>query len=238
MRLQMLFFKAMKKKHYFTKIDILLWIISWALIITTFFAFSKDGCLNLIVSLIGVIALILAAKGNPIAQLLMIVFAIIYAIISFECAYYGEMITYAFMSGPMAAYAFFAWIKNPYKGNKSEVKVNVLSKKEIVFMFILTCAVTIAFYFILKHFNTANLEVSTLSVTTSFLAVYMTARRSPFYAVCYAANDIVLVILWIMMLKKDIAYLPVVICFSVFFVLDIYGFISWRQMQRRQAEGK
>ena len=225
----------MKRKHYFTKTDLILWLVSWALIIISYFLFSKDGYLNLIVSLIGVFSLVLVAKGNPIAQLLLIVFAILYGIISYECAYYGEMITYVFMSGPMAAYAFFTWIKNPYKGNKSEVKVNKLSKKEIVIMFLLTAAVTVAFYFILKHFNTANLEVSTLSVTTSFIAVYLTARRSPFYAIGYAANDIVLIVLWIMMLARDMSYLSVVMCFCVFFALDIYGFISWRRREAKQG---
>ena len=83
-------------------------------------------------------------------------------------------------------------------------------------------------------FHTANLIPSTISVTTSFLAVYLTFRRSAFYAIGYAANDIVLIILWVLATISDISYLSVAICFVVFLVNDIYGFINWSRMQKRQ----
>lgn len=41
----------------------------------------------------------------------------------------------------------------------------------------LAFAVTAVFYFILKHFNNANINPSTISVTTSFAAVYLTFRE-------------------------------------------------------------
>lgn len=137
------------------------------------------------------------------------------------------MITYLGMTAPMAVFAFVSWIKNPYNGKKSEVKVNDLKFAEIIFMLLLTAAVTIIFYFILKFFNTANLLPSTLSVTTSFIAVYLTFRRSPYFALAYAANDIVLIVLWLLASLTDISYVSVTVCFIMFLVNDIYGFISW-----------
>ena len=79
----------------------------------------------------------------------MVLFAIVYSFISFSFRYYGEMITYAGMTLPMAVLALVSWLKNPYKGNKSEVTVNRLSRKEVPLMVLLTAAVTVAFYFIL-----------------------------------------------------------------------------------------
>ena len=87
-----------------------------------------------------------------------------------------------------------------------------------------------------KCFNTANIIPSTISVTTSFLAVYLTFRRSPYFALAYAANDIVLIILWILASLYDIRYVSVVVCFIAFFANDIYGFVSWRKMKTRQQE--
>jgi len=97
--------------------------------------------------------------------------------------------------------------------------------------------VTVVFYFILRHFNTANLLPSTLSVTTSFMAVYLTFRRSAWYAIAYAANDIILIILWIFAAVTDVSYISVIICFTMFLVNDIYGFISWKKMSVRQNQG-
>lgn len=227
-----------KLLNYFTKFEIGLWTISVLLILISFCVFDRENYLTLVASIIGATFLIFNAKGNPIGQFLTIVFSILYGIISYSFSYYGEMITYLGMTMPMAFFALISWLKNPYKNNKSEVKVNRLSKKEIVFMLILTAIVTILFYFILSYFNTANLIPSTISVTTSFLAVYLTFRRSPYFALAYALNDLVLIVLWVLATKTEISYLSVAICFIVFFVNDMYGFINWKKMEKRQKNNE
>lgn len=230
--------KAKARLNYFTKGEILLWSVSVLLIAVSFLAFEGGGILRPAASLIGVTSLIFNAKGNPFGQLLMVVFSVMYGIISYSFSYYGEMITYLGMTAPMAVFSLISWLKNPYNGNKSEVKVNKLSKKEIVFMLFLTTAVTAVFYYILAFFNTANLAPSTVSVTTSFLAVYLTFRRSEFYAVAYAANDLVLIVLWVLASVSNTSYISVVICFIIFFANDIYGFYSWSKMKKRQEAVK
>ena len=73
-------------------------------------------------------------------------------------------------------------------------------------------------------------------MTTSFLAVYLTFRRSPGYALGYAANDVVLIVLWVLAALADPAYVSVAVCFAAFLVNDLYGFFSWRKMECRQRE--
>ena len=222
--------------NYFTKGEAALWLCSVTAIAASFLIFDRTDWLKLAASLIGITALIFNAKGNPAGQILIIVFSVLYGIISYSFAYYGEMITYMGMSAPMAVLAFISWVRNPYNGNRSEVKVNRIKRGEIVFMLILTAQVTVAFYFILDRFGTANLVPSTISVTTSFIAVYLTFRRSEFYALAYAANDLILIVLWVMAAISDISYLSVIICFAMFLINDLYGFISWRKMGKRQAD--
>ena len=204
-------------KTYFSKTDLFLWTSSVVLILISFSVFDRSNYMTLCASLIGVTSLIFSAKGNPFGQLLMVIFSLLYGIISYSFTYYGEMITYLGMTMPMAIFSLIAWLKNPYNGNKSEVKVNVLTVKEHLFMWVLTLLVTVLFYFILKHFNTANIIPSTISVTTSFLAVYLTYKRSPYFAVAYACNDIILIILWILATLYDTHYISVIVCFSTFF---------------------
>ena len=194
--------------------------------------------MTLCASLIGVTSLIFNAKGNPFGQVLMIIFSILYGIISYSFAYYGEMITYICMTGPMAVFALISWLRNPYNGNKSEVAVNRIKSKELILLLLLATVVTVIFYYILAAFNTANLLPSTFSVTTSFIAAYLTFRRSPYFAAVYAINDMVLIVLWIMASTTDISYLSVIVCFVVFLVIDLYGFISWLKMQKRQGVEK
>ena len=219
---------------YFSPFEWSLWLTSMLIIVIFFAIFDREGYLTLISSLIGVTSLIFAAKGNPIGPLLMIAFSILYGIISYSFSYYGEMITYLGMTLPMSVFALASWLKNPYKNKKSEVRVNRISKAEAIFAATLSAAVTVAFYFILEAFDTANIIPSAVSVTTSFLAVYLTWRRSPYYALAYAANDIVLIILWIIASMHDPSYLSVTVCFAVFLVNDLYGFINWQRMAQRQ----
>lgn len=223
-----------KIKKYFTKSEILLWLCSVGFIVGSFAVFDRENYLTLTASVIGATSLIFNAKGNPFGQVLMIVFSILYGIISYSCSYYGEMITYLGMTAPMALFSLVAWLKNPYKGNKAEVTVNKIRAKEYVLLALLTLAVTVLFYFILNALETANIIPSTISVTTSFIAVYLTFRRSPYFAIGYAANDIVLIVLWVMAMLSNISYLSVVVCFIAFLVNDIYGFINWNKMYKRQ----
>ena len=67
--------------------------------------------------------------------------------------------------------------------------------------------------------------------------MYLTFRRSPYFALAYAANDIVLIVLWVLAAVTDITCSSVIICFVVFLVNDLYGFISWRKMEKRQCAG-
>lgn len=224
------------KKRYFSIGEAALWGGSVLAITLSFFMFGGSDYMTLVASLVGVTALIFIAKGNPVGQALTIVFSLMYGVISFACAYYGEMLTYVGMTMPMAIFALVAWIRHPYKGNKSEVEVRKITKKEWVIMWVIAAAVTAVFYFILKVLNTANLIPSTLSVTTSFAAVYLTFRRSPYYAVMYAVNDVVLIVLWGLASVQNSMYISVVICFAAFLANDIYGFVNWKRMEKRQSE--
>ena len=230
------FGEDMKKLFdYFTKFEITLWFSSILFILISFFLFDRNNYFTLVSSLVGVTSLILCAKGNPWGQVLMILFSTFYGFTSYTFSYYGEMITYLCMTLPMSVIALISWLKNPYNGNRSEVKVNTISKCECVFICFLTIIVTIIFYFVLNHFNTANIVPSTISVTTSFVAVYLTFRRSPYFALAYATNDVVLIVLWVLASITDIHYISVVVCFVAFLANDVYGFINWLRMKKRQS---
>ena len=159
-----------------TRFELILWITSVLVVSVSFLIPSEKDYLTLIASLIGVTALIFCAKGYAFGQVLIIAFAVFYGIISFYFKYYGEMITYLGMSAPMAVMALISWLRHPYKNTK-EVEVNKMTKRQVAIMIVVTAVVTVAFYFILWALNTASLAVSTVSVATSFLAVYMTYSR-------------------------------------------------------------
>ncbi len=217
-----------------SKFELALWLSSIFVVMLSFFSTSESNDLTLAASLIGVTALIFVSKGHVFGQILTVIFSMFYGIISFKFHYYGEMITYLGMTTPIAILSVITWLKNPYNGTP-EVKVRRLSAKQILWLALSTAAVTIIFYFILKACGTANLIISTVSIATSFSASCLTMLRSPSYALAYAANDVVLIILWILAAVENIAYLPMIICFIMFLLNDTYGFFNWRKIQKRQS---
>lgn len=216
-----------------SKFELILWSVSIVVVTGSFFVQPSGDILSLIASLIGVTALIFVAKGYVLGQVLTVVFAVFYGIISYYFKYYGEMITYLFMTSPIAILSVVSWMKHPYE-KTAEVVVSRMNKKKIMIMLVFAIVVTVLFYFILKFLGTANLLFSTFSITTSFMASYLSYMRSPYYAIAYAGNDIVLIVLWVLASIQDISYLPMVLCFVMFFANDIYGFINWKRMRKRQ----
>lgn len=218
-----------------TRFEWALWLIS---ILTVTGAYALSGAmdpLTVITSLIGVTALILVARGDVWGQLLTVLFTVLYAGVSLKFRYYGELVTSLGMTAPIAVLTVRAWLKHPFEGT-SEVRVHRLDHRQRLWMVLLTIFVTVVFYFILAAFQTANLMVSTFSIATSFLASYLMLFRSPSYALAFAANDLILIALWVLAALDDLSYLPMIACFFMFLLNDLYGYFSWIRMRERQQK--
>ena len=210
-----------------------LWCTSVAVIILSAVLMGGADLFSVIASLIGVTALIFVAKGYVIGQILTVVFAVFYGVISYFQHYYGEMITYLGMTSPIALMAAVEWLRHPYEGTKV-VQIRRLSGKQRLLMWMLTLAVTAVFFFLLRALVNASLPLSTVSIATSFLASYLTLMRSPAYALAYAANDGVLIALWVIAALESPGCAPMIVCFAMFLLNDCYGFVNWRRMMRLQ----
>ena len=224
-----MFFRSFK----LTKKEIIIWLLS-TILLSISFLFAKSNLLYLLTSIIGISALLYLAKGEPHGQMLTILFSLLYAIVSYQYHYYGEMMTYLFMTLPSALIAMIIWYKHPHEKHKTVVRVSHLTKHKIMVLMVLTPLVTFLFYLLLNGLNTPNIYISTLSVATSFLASMLTFFRSRHYAIFYAINDLVLILLWSLATISDLSFLPMILCFIIFFIFDLYGFINWKKLSDEQ----
>ncbi|QJD64038.1 nicotinamide mononucleotide transporter [Streptococcus dysgalactiae subsp. equisimilis] len=143
---------------------------------------------------------------------------------------------YLFMTLPMAISSLFAWLNHPFEGNKSQVTISRLESADSRRLIMFTLVVTLVFYGVLASLKTAYLLVSTLSIATSFSAVYLSYKRSPYFALAYGLNDLVLILLWMHAAQTDSSQYAVVICFATFLINDSYTFYSWLMLQRYQEK--
>ncbi|MBR2635727.1 MAG: nicotinamide mononucleotide transporter [Oscillospiraceae bacterium] len=206
-----------------------LWILSVGAIALSALCFGGD-LLSTAASLIGVTSLIFLAKGYVFGQVLMVIFSLCYGAISLLFRYYGEAITYVGMTMPMALLAVFSWMRHTGTDSRSVI-IHRLTRGQWILGWILTAAVTAVFYFILKGLGNASLFFSTLSIATSFIAAYLSYFRSPYSCLGYAANDVVLIVLWLLAAAQDPSCTAMIVCFSVFLLNDLYGFFSWKKRE-------
>lgn len=218
-----------------TKKEWLLYLISLVIVVVSNFFANKIDVMNMFATAIGVTALIFIAKGDVFGQCLMLLFATLYAISSLKQHYYSEIITYLGMTAPISAFTIFTWLKNPSKKGENVVKVRKFTAQECFYTLLLTVAVTVVFYFVLKYLQTPNLIVSTISIATSFFASFLMLRRISFYAIGFALNDIVLIVLWAFASVNDLTCLSMVACFIVFLINDLHGFVRWRIRELQQS---
>ena len=211
-----------------------LWLVSLGCVIVSNLLTGHVDLLTLAAACIGITSLIFAAKGNVWSQILMIVFSILYGIISWQARYWGEMITYLGMTMPMAIWSTITWLKNPAESG-SAVAIQRLTARHIAGLVVFGAAVTGGFYWILRVLDTPNIVFSTISITTSFLAAALTMLRTSYYALGYASNDIILIVLWALASWENPVYIPVLVNFTIFFVNDLYGFFSWRKREHALA---
>lgn len=217
-----------------TRREWVLWLGSLAAVLAANLLAGDVDLLTLAATFVGITSLIFAAKGNVWAQILMILFSVLYGVISWRFCYWGEMITYLGMTLPMAVWSTVTWLRNPAE-NGHEVAIQRLTGRHVLWLVIFSAAVTAAFYGVLRALDTPNLLFSTVSVATSFLAASLTMLRSSYYALGYASNDVVLIVLWLLAALEDPAYLPVVVNFAIFLLNDLYGFFSWKKREMLYA---
>lgn len=110
----------------FTGSERVLWLVSVLSIIGAFIFSGSADIFTAASSPIGVTALMLTAKGMPVEQALIVVFAALYGVASFRLSYYSEMITYLGMISPIVVFAFLSRLKHPFK-NSAEIAVGRLT---------------------------------------------------------------------------------------------------------------
>jgi len=227
--------KKFNLKNIITWQEAILLIVELAIPLILYFVFKCDDYQNLLGAQLGIISIFFLAKASLIGIVLSLLFSLFYAITSLNFQYYGEAIIYFAFMIPLGIISGVIWFINRFKGT---TEVAILSTKKIDFMIgpIASVILTFGLFWLLRYLGTENIITSTLSLFTSFLALYFQIKRSRFTQLFYAANDIVLITLWTLATIEDISYIPIVSCFVFLLVNDLYGFFNWTRIKKRQDE--
>lgn len=227
----------MKKIFGLTIFELLLFLCSMIAIIVCFILGNDKNVLSFIVSLIGVVSVLVMAKGWTFGPIINISSSIIYSVLAIIEHYYGEAIAYLGIIVPIYVFTIISWFRNKNKDNSNVVEVNKIHWKEYLYVLLFSIPLTVGFYFLLRALNTSELVASTISLITNVIGTYLLLRRSSYYAISFIVNDIILIFMWsVTVAQKGVGYLPVVISYCVFLINNTYGLIRWKKQEIAQRK--
>lgn len=216
-----------KFEFYFLLIGTLL-----AIVITPIF---NGTIIDLLYTLLYFWTALLLAKGKYSCYIIGIVSTFFYAFVSYSNSYYGEVIIAMCCTLPLMIVGLVNWLK--HQDNTNTVIIKEITKKELIIVLLSQVIMAFCYYFILKMFNTTNLFVSTVSIVTSIIATYLTARRSDYGFIGFIIDDVILIALWIIpVIKGNLNLIPVLLCPVLLFINDIYGVYNWKQLKIKQGD--
>ena len=217
-----------------TKFEKILYSISLLSIFLSGIVF-KSEIISIASAAFGISCAIMQAKGKVASQFIGVILVALYSIVSFKNGFYGEILIYIFIMLPLFISGIVSWLKN--KDHKTNmVKPYELTKKEWIILAIISIVLFIGLYFLLRHFNTKQLLISTLSMVTSLFATYLIARRNKYGFLFYMGNDIILFILWgLPVLSGNLMLMPMIINPIINFINDNYGWYNWKKNIKKRA---
>ena len=208
------------------KFEITLFTLSVILILGLGFYLHCE-LLSIVVAFLGFFSALNQAKGYVLGQVTGVIMAVLYSLMSYNNQYYGEVIVYLLVILPLYISGIYTWLKNKDK-KSSKVKQNTIKKKEWTILAIVNLVAFVGLYILLKHFNTSNLLISTLSMNINLTATYLLVRRCKYTFVFYLVNSVILLVLWgVPVLNGNMLLLPMVFDGMLLFVNNIYGLYSW-----------
>ncbi len=228
----------MKFRKFFNGIFWFEWVYMgiFSLIIILLGIFFKSSALVIFNSLFGIFTTFFIAKGKILGTVLGLVQSSLYIVMCYYNQYYGEILVGACFTIPVYIASIISWTKNLNKRDKI-VRINKnFSNLEWVLSLLADVVFSVGIYYLLRHFNTANLLVSTFSVGFCAMARYLTFRRSEYNFIFQILNNLMRMCLWIFVVVQnhDISYITTIVQYVMYLSLNTFGVFNWIKIKKVQ----
>ena len=187
-----------------------------------------DSWIAIISAFCGITYTILAGKGVPICYPIGVTGSCFYAYLSFASHLWGNLLLYICYYIPMQIIGFFKWNKN-LKSDKYEIIKTTLSKKERITLIAISISITILTVLILAHFGDKNPVIDGITTILSILGMYLTVKRCIEQWIVWIIVNGLSYIMWLDIALKGAKVYSTVFMWSVYFILAIYFFITWKK---------
>ena len=171
------------------------WLAAASLIIMGLSVYWGDTLMGIVSSVTGVICVVCTGKGKLSAYLFGLINCVLYAIISYQAALYGETMLNALYYVPMQFVGFHVWRKNM---NQETAEVIKRRMKPLHFLALTAsiAAATFAYGLLLRHLGDAMPFVDSFTTVSSVAAMIISVWMFAEQWWIWVAVDVLSVYMW------------------------------------------
>lgn len=173
----------------------LLWLITACAVIAGLSIYWGDTLMGIISSVTGVACVVCTGKGKLSAYLFGLVNCVLYAIIAYRAALYGETMLNVLYYIPMQFVGFYVWKKNMNKDTGEVIKKR-MKLPILILMLAGTAVATFLYGLLLKHIGDAMPFIDAFTTVTSVVAMIISVRMYAEQWWIWVAVDVFSVYMW------------------------------------------
>ena len=188
----------------------------------------QDTAAGIICSLTGVWCVVLTGKGKVSNFAFGIVNVVLYAYISYQAKFYGEVMLNTLYYLPCSVIGLFVWGKNVDQ-ESGEVTKKTLSVKRSLLVYALTAAGVVAYGFVLKAMGGTLPFVDSMSTVLSVVAQILCLKRLAEQWIMWIVIDTVTVGMWLYNYLNGGESIATMMMWAVYLLNAIFMYVKWRR---------
>lgn len=225
----------MKRIKYFIKSEIqgwklleICWLLFATMVILGLSIYWKDNAVGIVSALTGVWCVIFTGKGKRSSFIFGAINTLLYAYISLQAKYYGEVMLNMVYYMPMNFVGWYMWTKH-LNQESGEVKKTRLSMKKSFVVYAFTGFGIVGYSLILKLIGGNLPFVDSMSTVVSITAQILSVRRLAEQWVLWIFVDVVTVIMWGINFANSGENIATLAMWCVYLVNAIIMYIKWNK---------
>lgn len=214
------------------------WEVAWLLVacgvIMALSIYWQDTVMGIVSAVTGVACVVCTGKGKLSAYIFGTVNVVLYAIISYQAKYYGEVMLNALYYFPMEFYGFYVWNKH-MNSETHEVEKKQMTARGRIIMSLSVVLGTIAYGFVLKALGGALPFVDAMSTIVSVVAMIISVKMYMEQWILWIVVDVVTVIMWGIAFAHGSESIATLLMWIIYLGNAIIMYIRWAKEAKQSA---
>ena len=210
------------------------WLAFACGMITVLSIYWRDTVMGIISAVTGVACVVSTGKGKPGAYLFGTVNVVLYAIISWQAKYYGEVMLNLLYYLPMEFYGFYVWSRH-MNAETHEVEKKQMSVRGRLLLSLAVTLGTVAYGFILKLLGGELPFFDAMSTVISVAAMIISVKMYYEQWVLWIIVDAVTVFMWGLAFARGNDSIATLLMWIVYLGNAVIMYIKWAKEAKLNA---